>query len=270
MPKKNSPGCNCCGGPSTCLQEDSREFTGIDISGVPQHVYTVGSAVFTFPDFNGSYLWSAADTRTPTPYCWETFPDDYRLGTVQPGGDCCSISWTRIVDDSTVNIGMTMPYVEASSGIRYVPDFKAKARHTFNIDLTFATTSVTYAITVSTLVNIYLDISSAIIPFLGGLGSVGYLDNNAPGYYSYPNFTFAQSNNQGNALGVRTFTRQVGGLVSNTSGLVTDPNNFTRSNENFSSTMNITKLTQTNAFDSRQTITRSLTTTSGTIQTDLI
>jgi len=79
-------GCNCCDEfVSDCPNDDTTEFEGLSITGLPTTL-TIGP--FTIPDFNGTYLLTASDVCAP-----DAGDVPLPLFGIPTDPDCCVYNW---------------------------------------------------------------------------------------------------------------------------------------------------------------------------------
>lgn len=190
--KKNSPGCNCCGVPSTCLQEDSRTFTGIEISNAGSWTMGFGSASITSANANASFLWASALTRPANPYCWETIPANYRLGTTQPSGDCCRVSWETKSSTSFTSTGLVYTTTSGST-TEHVIEARTSATMSFTLIINSTSVELTFfhfTEIVTRLVNTYISGASGNVLYSVGANGFPPSTRTSVSYsagYSVPN-----------------------------------------------------------------------------------
>jgi hypothetical protein len=107
--KKNNPGCNCCG---VCLQEDSTEFAGVEVSGVPTWSIAVNGVSTSSIDPNAVYLWSSAYSHQGVGYGYGsscvTLPSSWRLGDGITDPNCCVVRWKNEYTQD-VDTGISIP-----------------------------------------------------------------------------------------------------------------------------------------------------------------
>lgn len=157
--KKNNPGCGCC---SPCLQQDATEFTGVEVSGIPAHSFDYNGNLFTYPDFNGVYLWSASINHRAGQTCGAV-PSDWRLGASLPTtSGCCRLDWTQTENEGPFESdGMAWVGTYQNTAFPYNFDqcetlqIYVKATYQFSLSLTIANASIAYSASVSTTLCAY-------------------------------------------------------------------------------------------------------------------
>jgi len=153
-----APGCTCCG-TSPCLQEDTTEFIGIEVSGIPAHSHTYGSHTFNYPDFNGIYLWASAPGHQGGYTPCAPLPENWRLGEGLSGIGCCTFIWELEETEGPYAVGPSWigsygtsfdafgnPLTFATETI----ELKVKATHTFTFIFRILEDKIEFSYTVTT------------------------------------------------------------------------------------------------------------------------
>jgi len=91
-----------------CLNPDTTEYTGLEISGAQVLTADLLGTSFTGLDPNGVYLWSSGHGSCSAP------PASWRLGSGVTTAGCCNLGWTAKKEQKTLvtTIPAYAPYVQ--------------------------------------------------------------------------------------------------------------------------------------------------------------